>query len=93
MMKKRIGAASIVYNDTIWVTGGHEKIPLYHDSSEYILSSGQSVAGPNLPMKMAYHAIVNINKTSTIFIGGNQGGDVGWCFGQFHTKMIKQGHH
>ena len=98
MMKKRLGgaasirlggAASIVYNDTLWITGGLEKNPYtmneVHDSSEYILSSGKSVVGPKLPMKMVGHAMVNINRTSTIFIGGNLF-SLGWYFGQFQKR-------
>ena len=64
----RLSAASIVLNDnTLWVTGG------YHDdllaSTEYVRVTG-TMPGPNLPMALSNHAMVAINSTCSMVIGG-----------------------
>ena len=39
-------------------------------STEYILESGESVDGPDLPMPVSNHAMVNVNETHILIIGG-----------------------
>merc|ERR1711997_205801 len=39
-------------------------------STEYILESGESVDGPDLPMPLSNHAMVNVNETHILIIGG-----------------------
>ena len=64
-------AASIVINDTtLWVTGGSNDGRLA--SSEYVTMTG-TWPGPDLPMALDQHAIVNINSTYSMFIGGFSG--------------------
>ena len=63
MSVKRSYAASIVLNETIlWITG-----PLA--SSEYIRISGSS-PGPDLPIDLSDHAMIAINTTHSMVIGG-----------------------
>ena len=71
MLVKRSSAASIVINETIlWVTGGSGG---YYNgflaSSEYIRLSGSS-PGPDLPMTLYSHAMIAINTTHSMVIGG-----------------------
>ena len=64
-------AASIVINDNIlWVTGGESyNLQL---STEYIRMSG-SMPGPDLPMALWGHAVVAINSSCDMIIGGAYG--------------------
>jgi hypothetical protein len=67
----RFGAASIVINDnTLWVTGGYnydggENL----NSTEYVTVTG-TMLGPDLPMAIEGHAMVAINSTCSMVIGG-----------------------
>ena len=69
MSVKRWSAASTVLNETIlWITGGwgsNERLA----SSEYIRLSGSS-PGPCLPMALSSHAMIAINTTHSMVIGG-----------------------
>ena len=67
----RSGATSLVLNaNTLWVTGGYNVIFLA--STEYITMTG-TMPGPDLPMALENHAMVAINSTCTIVIGGFDG--------------------
>ena len=83
MSAKRWTAASVVLNETIlWITEGRlqdlqassaiqwQELP----SSEYITLSG-STPGPELPMPLNFHAMVAINTTYSMIIGGHGGLD------------------
>ena len=72
MSVARYGAASIVLNDnTLWVTGGVNPVRLA--STEYVKETGTMV-GPDLPMVLYYHAMVAINSTFSMVIGGYSNG-------------------
>ena len=66
----RTGAASIVINDnTLWVTGGYG----YGGdlaSTEYVTVTG-TMPGPDLPIALEDHAMVAINRTCSMVIGGH----------------------
>ena len=63
----RGSASSIIINDnTLWVTGG-----AYHTSTEYVTMAG-TMLGPDLPMTLSHHAMVAINSTCAMVIGGIQ---------------------
>ena len=65
----RSSAASVVINnDTLWVTGG------YTASTEYVTLT-ETILGPDLPMVLWGHAMVAINSTCSMVIGG---GDENW---------------
>jgi hypothetical protein len=62
----RYFAASIVINDnTLWVTGGWG----VGASTEYVTLTG-TMHGPDLPMDLMVHAMVAINSTCSMVIGG-----------------------
>ena len=65
-------AASIVINDnTLWVTGGY--YGGYLSSTEYVKMTG-TMPGTDLPMALWYHAMVAINNTCSMVIGGLSSG-------------------
>ena len=71
-------AASIVLNDnTLWVTGGYN---YYHGgnlaSTEYVTLT-ETMFGPDLPMTLMGHAMVAINSTCSMVIGGYADGQYG----------------
>jgi hypothetical protein len=64
-------AASIVLNDnTLWVTGGSNGGDLA--STDYVKMTG-TMPGPDLPMGLYGHAMVAINNTCSMVIGGYSG--------------------
>ena len=68
----RRSAASIVINDnTLWVTGGYKYDGEYlaFASTEYVTVMG-TMSGPDLPMALDSHAMVAINSTCSMVIGG-----------------------
>ena len=68
-------AASIFINDnTLWVTGGWNGYAGgYLASTEYVTVTGTMI-GPVLPMAIQYHAMVAINSTCSMVIGGYSNG-------------------
>ena len=64
-------AASIIFNHkALWVTGGYLELTLYPiASTEYITVTG-TMLGPDLPMALYSHAMVAINSTCSMVIGG-----------------------
>ena len=72
MSVQRAYAASIVLNDkTLWVTGGGNDgvNPVRLESTEYVKETG-TMFGPDLPMDLYAHAMVAINSTFSVVIGG-----------------------
>ena len=58
-------AASVVVNDNkLWVTGGYGG-----EFTEYVTVTG-TMPGPDLPTTLTYHAMVAINSTYSMVIGG-----------------------
>ena len=71
----RFHAASIVINDNIlWVTGGEDYNFNNLASTEYVTVTG-TMPGPDLPMALKYFAMVAINRTCSLVIGGISNGD------------------
>ena len=61
--------------DYLWVTGGYKDDQHILNSTDAIFSHKWTVwRGPNLPMPLALHAMININKTTTLVIGGQSMG-------------------
>jgi hypothetical protein len=66
----RFYAASIVINDnTLWITGGTGDVGEYLKSTEKVTVTG-TMPGPDLPMSLYKHAMVAINSTCSMVIGG-----------------------
>ena len=69
----RLYAASIVINkNTLWVTSGmNEYVGIDRlNSTEYVKITG-TMPGPDMPMYLVRHAMVAINSTCTMVIGGD----------------------
>ena len=63
-------AAGIVINDnTLWVTGGSGPGTARLASTEYVTVTG-TMLGPDLPIALVNHAMVAINSTCSMVIGG-----------------------
>ena len=68
----RVSAASIVLNDdTLWITGGlgNGQGLVALASTEYVTVT-ETVPGPDLPIALFHHAMVAINSTCSMVIGG-----------------------
>ena len=62
-------AASLVLHDNIlWVTGGYNSF--YLASTEYVTMT-ETMFGPDMPLAVMHHAMVAINSTFSIVIGGS----------------------
>ena len=69
MSVARMYAASIIINDhTLWVTGGYTE-SAFTASTEFVTMTG-TILGPDLPIALEKHAMVAINSTCSIVIGG-----------------------
>ena len=76
MNSKRYGAASVVVNiNKLWVLGGSDGSS-YLSSTEYIQIGIGSSTGPELPFAVSYHAMVALNPSTFIIIGGYADGYV-----------------
>ena len=71
MSAKRLYAASLVIDKTkLWITGGlNTDTKNYLASSEFITLEG-SKPGPEMPMPIDHHALVAIDNTLSMLIGG-----------------------
>ena len=68
MTTSRYYAASVQINsNTLWISGGFYGLIL--SSSEFIQING-STQGPQLPIALSSHAMVNMKNESTMVIGG-----------------------
>ena len=68
MSVSRVFTASVVIHDnTLWVTGGYGGGRLA--STEYVTVTG-TMLGPDLPVPLTRHAMVAINSTCSMVIGG-----------------------
>ena len=83
----RASAASIVFNDNaLWVTGGfYDNIGVLN-SSEYVTMT-KTMPGPDLPMALQAHAMVPINSTYSMVIGGGHGEEANYCL--FQLRNVK----
>ena len=71
MKEKRSGAKSIVVQDQIWITGGHDGNKGLK-STEFLnpFNKNSSIGSVDLPEPVGYHAIINIDDSTSLLIGG-----------------------
>ena len=82
-------AVSIVLNDnTLWVTGGFGNGIGRLVSTEYVTISG-TIPGPDLPMALTGHAMVTINSTCSMVIGGYGGSYFGVYASTFYYEHLE----
>lgn len=68
MLFNRSGAASVSINGYLWITGGRVMDVLLK-TSEFV-SLHSAIPGPDLPMPMFKHTLINIENYLTLLIGG-----------------------
>ena len=85
MLEKRIDASSVEINqDTLWITGGHEK-----KSSEIVSMNFQpTVKGKELPFTIHYHSMVAVDQHTIFIIGGKLDGTLNGNFPTNKTWVI-----
>ena len=86
MITKRAYAASIVLeSDKLWILGGIDENGYSVSSTEYIFSDGRNEWGPlmpialdqhGLPIVLESHAMVKINQSFSILVGGYDVGNL-----------------
>ena len=70
MSTKRYDAGSVTISDSIlWVSGGSNQIEDFLSSSDYV-QVDRTMPGPELPIPLTKHAMVNIGNDLTIVMGG-----------------------
>ena len=68
-ISKRSNAASVAINsDTLWISGGFNGYIIL-SSSEFIQMNGITL-GPQLPIALYAHAMINVKNELTMVIGG-----------------------
>ena len=72
MKKNRKWAASIVMGNKLWILGGMtgEHGSVSDRTSEFIDIDGHREDGPDLPAGLERHAVVKINETTAMLLGG-----------------------
>ena len=87
MKERRKGSASIVLDDKLWIIGGIDDSEEVKRTTEYISAHDSSQKdGPELPIGLASHAVVKVNETLSMLIGGFVG--VNNTRERSHTKCI-----
>ena len=67
---RRLFAATTQKNQSLWVTGGEDDSSNALKSTELIQRDGTIIAGPDLPVAAAFHAIVDQHDDTYMLIGG-----------------------
>ena len=69
----------MVYKNKLWITGGDRGSSSYSMlyTTEYITPNGDTLPGPNLPIKLMEHSVINVNSTHALVIGGRTYGSSG----------------
>ena len=69
MMTERCFAASIILDEKLWILGGGDSSSGL-SSTEFIFSDGRNEEGPPMPIALYGHAMVKINSTTSLLVGG-----------------------
>ena len=70
MLKPRMYAGIIPLEDKVWITGGEDEIGTELKTTEFILASGNSTPGPDLPIPQEKHAMAKVDLSISMIIGG-----------------------
>ena len=89
MIKKRAYAASVVIADNLWILGGYDNFDMEPQrTSEYSsIIDGITRPGPNLPISLYNHAVVDVNQSCIMLIGGYDGDASNKTF--YFSRMTK----
>ena len=69
--KRAYGSSSVFSNGSLWITGGCKSFGDHMSSSE-VLDLGYCAwrSGPNLPMSISWHCVIQMNSTHIFLAGG-----------------------
>ena len=70
MQKPRDYAGIIPHENKVWITGGENEKHQRIKTTEFILASGISTPGPDLPIALFVHAMSKLNLSTSMIIGG-----------------------
>ena len=70
MQKPRMYAGIISHEDKMWITGGEDEIGTELKTTDFILASGNSTPGPDLPIALEKHAMAKVDLSISMIIGG-----------------------
>jgi len=70
MQLAREGAAAVVINDQLWISGGRNEGLL--NTSEILNANGEWMSGPELPLALADHCLVSLDNDTLLLAGGEQ---------------------
>ena len=95
MQKPRMYAGIISHEDKMWITGGEDEIGTELKTTEFILASGNSTPGPDLPIALEKHAMAKVDLSISMIIGGYSYDndltyDNTWYF-EHHTEKFSDG--
>lgn len=91
MSTKRSFAASIVLNGTtLWITGGWSEDNGKRLASSEFIKINSTVPGPELPIGINRHAMVAINSTSSLIVGGSLDVEVQLSSTYFYNQIARE---
>lgn len=70
MREKRTHSAAVSYQNSLWISGGWNGSNNIRSTEFVHVQNGQSVSGTDLPIGLWGHAMVAINATTYLLIGG-----------------------
>ena len=68
MQKPRFHAGIIPHEKGLWITGGIDEYSTATKTTEFILASGNSIRGPDLPSGLMKHAMSKLNSSTSMII-------------------------
>ena len=71
MQKPRFYAGIIPHEKGLWITGGLDETRTETNTTEFILASGNSTRGPDLPSALADHVMSKLNSSTSMIIEGS----------------------
>ena len=95
MQKPRDYAGIIPHENKVWITGGENEKHQRIKTTEFILASGISTPGPDLPIALEKHAMAKVDLSISMIIGGYSYDndltyDNTWYF-EHHTEKFSDG--
>ena len=88
MQKPRYHAGIIPHEKGLWITGGENDYAPRTTTTEFILASGNSTRGPDLPSGLMKHAMSKLNSSTSMIIEGNSYET--WYF-DHNTELFSEG--
>ena len=79
MKEKRHHAASIVMGKKLWILGGEDENYDKLKTTEYISHDGKQEDGPDLPIGLMGHAVIQINEYNFMLVGGTNSDGFNSC--------------